>query len=272
MIFNEVCCTTTDENTEVIDVVLEEDVVLEGSIAEENFNNEDTLNVPINTISGNVSVNINTKNYEKDNYIPVNDLEIELYKADNLNTPVTKTKPNDKGFYEFKDIDIDNYILKLNLPSGYELLEDNDENFINKNLLVSNKINNEENIDIPIKLNKVFNIKGVVFLDKSKSSTYDKDSVGINGVKVSLMDEESNLIKEATSEKFLSIDGFFEFTNLEPKMYQIVLKVEEGIDFTVPRYDLEFGSKASKSFSGIKCKVTDHDLNNAYIGIISVSQ
>ncbi len=268
MIFYELCCTTTDENIETIDINLEEDTILDKNIN----SSEDALNGSCGIISGNILVNINNQDYEKENYTPIDGLEIELYKSDDLNIPIAKIKPNDTGFYEFKNIDVDNYILKLSLPSGYELLEENDENFINKELLISNKVNNENNIDIPIKLKKVFDIKGVVFLDKSKSSTYDKESIGINGVKISLLDENDNIIKETTSEKFLSIDGFFKFTHLESKVYRVVLKVEDGISFTTPRYDLEFGSKASKSFSGIKCKVTDHDLNNAYIGVISLSQ
>lgn len=267
MILNELACTTTDEQIEVIDVVLDD--TIEDNIIE---NEEDILKEPCNVISGNVLININNENYEKDNYPPVEGLEIELYNYENLNTPIEKVKPDDKGFYKFENIDIGNYILKLYLPNNYELLEENDENFINKKLLISRKINNENNINIPIKLKKTLNIKGVIFLDKSQSSTYDKGSIGINGIKVSLLDEEDTLIQETISEKFLSIDGFFNFTNLDPNMYKIVIKIEDGIAFTPPKYDLEFGSKASKTFSGIKCKLTDHDLDNAYIGVISLSQ
>lgn len=266
MIFNELACTTADEPVEIIDVILDD--------AAENNTIDDEENIsrkPYGVISGNVLVNINNQNYEKDSYTPIDDLEIELYSYEDLNVPIDKVKPDDKGYYEFKNIDTGNYLLKLYLPNNYELLEENDENFTNKQLLISRKINNENNIDIPIKLKKTFNVKGVVFLDKSQSSTYDKGSIGINGIKVSLLDEDDNLIKEATSEKFLSIDGFFNFTNLNPNTYKIVIKIEDGIAFTPPKYDLEFGSKASKTFSGIKCNVTDHDLDNAYIGVVSLS-
>ena len=263
MIFNELSCTL-EEQVEIIDVILED----ENDNTTKIENEEDTLGI----ISGNVLVNINNKDYEKDNYIPVDGLEIELYNYKNLNAPIDKVKPDNQGFYEFKNLDVDDYILKLYLPNNYELLEENDKNFINKQLLISKKINNLNNIDIPIKLKKTFSVKGVVFLDKSQSSTYDKGSIGINGIKISLLDEEDKLIKQTTTKKFLSIDGFFDFNNLDSNVYKIVLKIEDGIAFTPPKYDIEFGSKASKTFSGIKCKVSDHDLDNAYIGVISLSQ
>ena len=241
MIFNELSCTS-DEQVEIIDVILED----ENDNTTKIENEEDTLGI----ISGNVLVNINNKDYEKDNYIPVDGLEIELYNYKNLNAPIDKVKPDNQGFYEFKNLDVDDYILKLYLPNNYELLEENDKNFINKQLLISKKINNQNNIDIPIKLKKTF----------------------INGIKISLLDEEDKLIKQTTTKKFLSIDGFFDFNNLDSNVYKIVLKIEDGIAFTPPKYDIEFGSKASKTFSGIKCKVSDHDLDNAYIGVISLSQ
>ena len=156
MIFNELSCTS-DEQVEIIDVILED----ENNDTTKIENEEDTLGI----ISGNVLVNINNKDYEKDNYIPVDGLEIELYNYKNLNAPIDKVKPDNQGFYEFKNLDVDDYILKLYLPNNYELLEENDKNFINKQLLISRKINNQNNIDIPIKLKKTFSVKGVVFLE-----------------------------------------------------------------------------------------------------------
>ena len=156
MIFNELSCTS-DEQVEIIDVILED----ENDNTTKIENEEDTLGI----ISGNVLVNINNKDYEKDNYIPVDGLEIELYNYKNLNAPIDKVKPDNQGFYEFKNLDVDDYILKLYLPNNYELLEENDKNFINKQLLISKKINNQNNIDIPIKLKKTFSVKGVVFLE-----------------------------------------------------------------------------------------------------------
>ena len=141
MIFNELSCTS-DEQVEIIDVILED----ENDNTTKIENEEDTLGI----ISGNVLVNINNKDYEKDNYISVDGLEIELYNYKNLNAPIDKVKPDNQGFYEFKNLDVDDYILKLYLPNNYELLEENDKNFINKQLLISKKINNLNNIDIPI--------------------------------------------------------------------------------------------------------------------------
>ncbi|WP_291736655.1 hypothetical protein [Clostridium sp.] len=76
MIFNELSCTS-DEQVEIIDVILED----ENDNTTKIENEEDTLGI----ISGNVLVNINNKDYEKDNYIPVDGLEIELYNYKNLN-------------------------------------------------------------------------------------------------------------------------------------------------------------------------------------------
>ena len=113
MIFNELSCTS-DEQVEIIDVILED----ENDNTTKIENEEDTLGI----ISGNVLVNINNKDYEKDNYIPVDGLEIELYNYKNLNAPIDKVKPDNQGFYEFKNLDVDDYILKLYLPNNYDLL------------------------------------------------------------------------------------------------------------------------------------------------------
>ena len=83
---------------------------------------------------------------------------------DNIKFDTVKLS-NGTTSYEFKNLDVDDYILKLYLPNNYELLEENDKNFINKQLLISKKINNQNNIDIPIKLKKTFSVKGVVFLE-----------------------------------------------------------------------------------------------------------
>ena len=244
MIFNELSCTS-DEQVEIIDVILED----ENDNTTKIENEEDTLGI----ISGNVLVNINNKDYEKDNYIPVDGLEIELYNYKNLNAPIDKVKPDNQGFYEFKNLDVDDYILKLYLPNNYELLEENDKNFINKQLLISKKINNQNNIDIPIKLKKTFSVKGVVFLDKSQSSTYDKGSIGINGIKISLLDEEDKLIKQTTTKKFLSIDGFFDFNNLDSNVYKIVLKIEDELEI----YNFTKELKPSKRLKICTLKVSD---------------
>ena len=58
MIFNELSCTS-DEQVEIIDVILED----ENDNTTKIENEEDTLGI----ISGNVLVNINNKDYEKDN-------------------------------------------------------------------------------------------------------------------------------------------------------------------------------------------------------------
>lgn len=265
----------------MLDENIEDNVTIEDNITDENKNSSNTLSIENveyvlldnegKSISGNICLNINNIEYKNDNYIPIEGLEIELYKAQNLNFPLDKIIPDSKGFYEFTNLDLDDYILKLNLPNNYTLIYEEDEYFKNKNLLISNKINNKEKINIPINLKKLFCVKGVIFLDKSNTGIYNKESIGINGIKISLLDENDNVIKETKSRKFLSIDGLFEFDNLESSTYKITINIEDGIDFSVPRYNLEFGSKAAKIFSGIKCIISDHDLLNAYIGLVYIN-
>lgn len=268
MVLKEICCENEEINVNVDDLNSEIKILKEADTCLEET--DKCLNDKNNggTISGNITINIDNIDYKEDTYIYIDDLELDLYKINNLNEIVQSIKTNEQGFYEFKNIPSDDYIIKVNTPMKYKLYEKNDNSLINEKSLMSDKINNENDVNIPIKFKKVFEIKGIVFLDKPKTSIYGKESVGINGIKIFLYDENDNLIKETKSNKFLSIDGYFEFTNLESQIYKVVVNTEDGIDFSSPRYNLEYGSKASKNFSGIKCNLRDHDLTSAYIGLI----
>lgn len=259
MIFKELCCENIESEANNIEVEYVEEVDTDEPRENSSYGG---------TISGNISINIHDKAYEGDTYIYLDDLTLDLYRASNFNELVKSVKTDKKGFYEFKNLIVDDYIIKINLPSAYKLCEKDSNSLLNKDILISDKINNLNNVNIPIKLKRLFKIKGVVFLDKSKTSIYNKESIGVNGINVSLYDESDRLVQETKSMKFLSMGGFFEFNNLEPKTYKITITTEEGINFSPPRYDLEFGSKASKNFSGIKCNISDHDLDSAYIGLV----
>lgn len=260
MIFKELCCENIDSET--------------NDNIEIDYVEESNIHVPVQdnsyggSISGSICINIHDKAYEGATYLYLDDLTLDLYRVSNFSELVKSVKTDEKGFYEFKDLTVDDYIIKINLPSEYKLCEKDNDSLLNKDMLISDKINNLNDINIPIKLKRVFKIKGVVFLDKSKTSIYNKESIGVNGINVSLYDEFDKLVQETKSIKFLSMGGFFEFSNLEPKTYKITITTEDGINFSPPRYDLEFGSKASKNFSGIKCNISDHDLDSAYIGLI----
>lgn len=248
MIFKEICCESIDK---------------EGNI------DTNTENISFGgNIYGNICIDMNDTNYEEDTYIYLDDLTLELYRISNLNELVESIKTDKKGFYVFNNLIIDDYIIKINLPDDYILCKKDSNSLLNEKILISDKINNSNDINIPIKIKKLFKIKGVVFLDKSKTSIYNKESIGVNGIDVSLYDESDNLVQKTKSIKLLSMGGFFEFNNLESKTYKITITTEEGINFSPPRYDLEYGSKASKNFSGIKCNISDHDLDSAYIGLI----
>lgn len=260
MILKELCCEnmeSTTNNDDKVEYIEETDT----TIPTEN-------NSYGGTIAGNICININNNTYEGDTYIYLDDLTLDLYRVNNLSELVKSVKTDKKGFYEFNDITIDDYIIKINLPPEYILCEKDSNSLLNENILISDKINNLNDVNIPIRLKRLFKIKGVIFLDKSKTSIYNKESIGVNGINVYLYDEYDNLVQETKSIKFLSMGGFFEFNNIEPKTYKITITTEEGINFSPPRYDLEFGSKASKNFSGIKCNISDHDLDSAYMGLI----
>ena len=227
---------------------------------------EPTKKLP-HPILGTVWCDINNNSIKDPDDTTLKNIEIELYSKDNLQTPISTAITDDEGHYEFTNIKLDSYMLKVKLPSNYNLLEKSNYSSINTKTLLSDIIYNDTNdINILIGLTKCFSIRGIAFLDSYNSGIYEEHYKGINELPITLYDNYNNVVCSTTTSSFMFLDGCFQFTNLSPGRYKIVFNIPDRIAISNPKYSY-YGSKANPNTNAIIFNITDHDIINAFVGL-----
>lgn len=114
---------------------------------------------------------------------------------------------------------------------------------------------------------KLYKISGVVFLDKYMNSLYEKDSKGINNIKLSLYDKDNNLIAVTTSKKVFHISGYYEFSNIPQGKYKITVSVPYSMDVSEQCLQYYYGSKINPKNNSVLIIVNDKDIIDTFIGL-----
>lgn len=208
--------------------------------------------------------------FKYEDNIFLEDINAKLYNANNPKTPLVNTPLNENGYFEFKNIDLDYYFIKVILPnSNYMLIENENYSQVSSNTLLSKIIyNNEESsTNMLISLKKCFTISGIIFFDKDNNFAYNNFSTGINNIHLTLYDESNNVLCSTTTSKFAFLHGYYEFKNLLPGKYKIIAHVPSKLKITnKPSNNSSVFEVNSKSRS-IVVNITNEDISNIFIGI-----
>lgn len=217
-------------------------------------------------ISGVVYLDINNDNVKDKGDIYLENIQVELYTYDNLKKPFRIQLTDSNGYYEFKDIELNKYYIRIKVPNGYGLLEKGEYSNISPKTLISDRIyNNKEGINIIVGLRKLFKILGVVFWDYNRNCSYENVDSGINNIIMKIYNEKNKLIDLTVTGKNKFFNGYFEFDNLAPGRYRIEFECIEGLKVCKPRKTY-YGSKANPISNSIKINLKNKDIETAFVG------
>ncbi|SFC90458.1 SdrD B-like domain-containing protein [Clostridium uliginosum] len=218
-------------------------------------------------ISGSVWLDLNNNGIKDKKDIVLKDIEIELFSTDNLANPISTVKTDYKGYYEFKDIKLNNYFIKVKLRDNYKVVNKGEYSSINCKTLLSDIIcNDRENKNILIGLKKYFKLCGVAFFNYYDTPLYEKYSEGINNLDIDIYDKDNNIIDSTTTSKYMILDGYYEFNNLSPGVYKMVFKVPKNLQMIKPINNNFFESKTNKLTNKIIVNIPNKNVVSAFIG------
>lgn len=180
----------------------------------------------------------------------IKDINLELYNANNPTTPLLCTTANENGYFEFNNINLDYYFIKVNLQdSNYMLINEENYTKIDSKTLLSKIIYNNKNYDtyMSIDLTKCCTICGTVFFGKYDNPVYNIFSNGVDSVSLKLYDENNNIVSSVITSEFAFIHGYYEFNNLLPGKYRIVADIPNNLKiislFSKRSYRFKINSK-----------------------------
>lgn len=162
----------------------------------------------------------------------------------NTNVIQANSTTNNLGEYIFENINPGNYEIQVAIPeiytaspfqAGENRETDNDftleeqSTFGIGRVIKSSSIvlkNGEEQMGIDAGLQVFEEIKGIVWQDINNDKVYDAKDRGIQGIVVSLLDQDGNIIDSRISEQ----DGIYKFISIKPGKYSI--KYESNQNFS----------------------------------------
>ncbi|MBP9759194.1 hypothetical protein KBD45_05860, partial [Candidatus Dojkabacteria bacterium] len=195
------------------------------------------------------------------------------------NTIQTNTTTSQLGEYIFENINPGNYEVQIAIPetfitspfqAGGNRETDNDFIYEQQSAFGLGRVaksnsfvlkSGEEQMGIDAGLQVFEEIKGSVWQDVNNDNKYDANDRGIQGIVVSLLDQDGNIIDSRISES----DGIFKFTSIKPGKYS--LKYESNQNYstqdptqqnttlqqltTAPAYTEPLEIKSEQKISGI---------------------
>lgn len=165
---------------------------------------------------------------------------LKLYKEDH--TEYKTAVKNAEGEYVFENIEIGTYYIKADKLSGYEFtrlnvgkndLIDNDADAEGKTPII-NITSNMEDSSCDVGLYRPVEIGDKVWEDKDGDGTQVVGEIGVNGVTVTLLDEQGHQVGQPTVTKNdeQGNPGFYKFTNLLPGKYSVKFTFSGNYVFT----------------------------------------
>ncbi|HDC5807569.1 TPA: carboxypeptidase regulatory-like domain-containing protein, partial [Staphylococcus aureus] len=166
----------------------------------------------------------------------------------NTNTKVGEAVTKEDGSYLIPNLPNGDYRVEFsNLPKGYEVTpskQGNNEELDSNGLSSVITVNGKDNLSADLGIYKPkYNLGDYVWEDTNKNGIQDQDEKGISGVKVTLKDENGNVLKTVTTDA----DGKYKFTDLDNGNYKVEFTTPEGYTPTT----VTSGSDIEKDSNGL---------------------
>ncbi len=236
------------------------------STGNKNATNGNALKFPVNTSNG---ASNGEKVYRIGNYVwedtnkdgiqnetgaGIGGVKVTLIDKE-TNQPVQTQETSENGSYLFENVKNGNYIVKFETPKGYQPTEkgkggsEKDSNGIETEVTV----NNADDLTIDSGFYKpTYKVGNYVWEDTNKDGVQNEEGTGIGGVKVTLIDKETN---QPVQTQETSENGSYLFENVKNGNYIVKFETPKGYQPT------EKGKGGSeKDSNGIETEVT---VNNA---------
>lgn len=158
---------------------------------------------------------------------------------------ITSIQVNEEGEYIFENIMPGIYEIQITIPdnlissafqAGENRETDNDFTIEDQSsygigrVMKSNTINlqsGEEQFSIDAGVHSYEEIKGIVWQDMNSNNNYDESDKGIQGIIVSLLDGDNNVIDSRVTQ----VDGIYKFNSFKPGKYAI--KFESNQNYSI---------------------------------------
>lgn len=160
----------------------------------------------------------------------LSNFEISLYSLSDLSDAKYTTFSNKDGSFAFQNIALDKYLLKVELSNDFCFATKNSDSLINNKTLLSDIIyNDNDDIFIPIGVQKKHRIHGFVYFEYSDNIPRPNKTEGLLNLKVTIVDSNNKSLYATQTGKFLDNNGYFEFNNLPPDSYKLIFSTPKQV-------------------------------------------
>ncbi|MGB0931026.1 MAG: SdrD B-like domain-containing protein, partial [Chitinophagales bacterium] len=181
---------------------------------------------PVNALGDFVWLDENANGIQEDGEPGLEDIVVNIYDA-NTGELVNSTLTDEDGFYWFDGLGDGSYYIQLDKISGtLEVTDAGEGNETNDSDingdLTSDIVTLEGGIDYPDLDAGLFEVAGLgdfIWLDLNGDGVQDLNEPGIEGVPVTLMDADGNIIATTTTNS----DGNYSFNGLTPGAYTVAV-------------------------------------------------
>ncbi|WP_432715867.1 SdrD B-like domain-containing protein [Staphylococcus saccharolyticus] len=183
------------------------------------------------------------------------------------NGTVETTTTNSEGKYEFNNLQNGDYVINFKTPAGYtptKAYEGNSFEVDSNGLSTVGTIKDADNWTLDSGFYKTpskYSLGDYVWYDSNKDGYQDYDEKGIKGVKVTLKDNEGNILKTTETDE----NGKYRFDNLDSGEYTVHFDKPEGLTQTSTNSDNDDAKDADGE--DVHVTITDHDdfsIDNGY--------
>ncbi len=165
------------------------------------------------------------------------DVQVSLFTATGLLLDVAST--NMSGQYSFEGYPAGDYYVQFGVPNGFNITEANvgNDDTIDSDVTGDNGVGTTQNIsltsqgivsNVDLGIYEFVAIGDMVWIDENQNGLMDSDEVGLEGVSVTLVDIDGNLLNTDQTDE----NGKYLLNNILPGTYQLKFDLPEGFEFT----------------------------------------
>ncbi|MGL4449752.1 MAG: SdrD B-like domain-containing protein [Sarcina sp.] len=205
--------------------------------------------------------------------ILLENITIAIFSSSTISLPFDFTTTDINGSYSFNNLPKDSYFIKIYYPNNYSstLYDIGNDATIKSNILENSdtsllftldKTNIHQIINAGICIQNLFNISGFVFYDCNGDGVLNVNEALLNNATIDLY-QNSTLITSTLSG--ILVTGYYEFKNLKPGNYTIVINSINGLNLTSLNTTY-YGSKFEPSTNTASILLTNQSIDNVNAG------
>lgn len=199
--------------------------------------------IPLAKLGDYVWIDRNADGIQDSSESGINDVTVELYNSfgARIQTVVTANDPSMKeGYYLFESLLPGSYTVKFYAPDGYMLSPKGAGESIEADSDADRNGETEAvylfgttNLTVDAGLVPLASLGDRVWIDEDQDGKQDAAEVGLNGIRVTLIDESGTKLRDTmTADSPSGKPGYYEFGNLVPGSYAVRFDLPEGYAFS----------------------------------------